>query len=135
MSEIIDTLDTLEPGPDLLPDAGPTLYADAPSSVSFNKLRKRLIRNVRQSIDDFAMVAPETAGSKRPRWLVALSGGKDSYGLLTLLMDLQWRGMLPVDLIACNLDQGQPNFPKHILPNYLTAHNVPHRIWRALPRR
>jgi tRNA 2-thiocytidine biosynthesis protein TtcA len=97
--------------------------------VSFNKLRKRLIRNVRQAIEDFAMVAPAAAASgKRPRWLVALSGGKDSYGLLALLMDLQWRGMLPVDLIACNLDQGQPNFPKHILPDYLTAHGVPHRI-------
>jgi tRNA 2-thiocytidine biosynthesis protein TtcA len=103
-------------------EAGPSLYAEAPSSVSFNKLRKRLIRNVRQAIEDFAMVAPAAAASgKRPRWLVALSGGKDSYGLLALLMDLQWRGMLPVDLIACNLDQGQPNFPKHILPDYLTA--------------
>jgi tRNA 2-thiocytidine biosynthesis protein TtcA len=51
------------------------------------------------------------------RWLVALSGGKDSYGLLAVLLDLKWRGLLPVDLLACNLDQGQPNFPKHILPD------------------
>lgn len=107
--------------------AGPTMFADAPSSVSFNKLRKRLIRNVRQAIEDFSMVAQE-GQAERPRWLVALSGGKDSYGLLALLMDLQWRGMLQVDLIACNLDQGQPNFPKHILPDYLTRHSVPHRI-------
>ena len=96
--------------------------------MSFNKLRKRLIRNVRQAIDDFSMIPAADQDRKRPRWLVALSGGKDSYGLLALLMDLQWRGMLPVDLIACNLDQGQPNFPKHILPDYLTAHGVPHRI-------
>ncbi len=62
------------------------------------------------------------------RWLVALSGGKDSYGLLALLLDLKWRGMLPVELIACNLDQGQPNFPKHVLPDFLNANGVPHRI-------
>ena len=62
------------------------------------------------------------------RWLVALSGGKDSYGLLTLLLDLKWRGLLPVELLACNLDQGQPNFPKHILPDCLTRNGVAHRI-------
>jgi tRNA 2-thiocytidine biosynthesis protein TtcA len=109
--------------------AGPSMLADAPSSVSFNKLRKRLIRNVRQAIEDFAMVAPaEAETGTRPRWLIALSGGKDSYGLLALLLDLQWRGMLPADLIACNLDQGQPNFPKQILPDFLTRHGVKHRI-------
>lgn len=124
MSDVIDSVDTAEP----VTGAGPSLYADAPSSVSFNKLRKRLIRNVRQAIDDFSMIPEADKGGKRPRWLVALSGGKDSYGLLALLMDLKWRGMLPVDLVACNLDQGQPNFPKHILPDYLTAHGVPHRI-------
>ncbi|KGF69614.1 tRNA 2-thiocytidine biosynthesis protein TtcA [Hoeflea sp. BAL378] len=123
MSDVIDTVDI----PEAPAEAGPSLYAHAPSSVSFNKLRKRLIRNVRQAIEDFAMVGPEAEG-RRPRWLVALSGGKDSYGLLALLMDLKWRGMLPVDLIACNLDQGQPNFPKHVLPDYLTRHGIPHRI-------
>lgn len=98
------------------------LFADAPRSVSFNKLRKRLLRQVRQAMEDFSMLK----GQKR--WLVALSGGKDSYGLLALLLDLKWRGLLPVDLIACNLDQGQPNFPKHILPEYLTSIGVSHRI-------
>lgn len=98
------------------------LFAEVPSSVEFNKLRKRLLRNTRQAMADFAMVRPDE------RWLVALSGGKDSYGLLALLLDLKWRGLLPVDLLACNLDQGQPNFPKHILPDYLTAHGIPHRI-------
>ena len=105
------------------PDAGRhPLFADAPSSVSFNKLRKRLLRQVRQAMDDFAMLK----GQKR--WLVGLSGDKDSYGLLALLMDLQWRGLLPVELVACNLDQGQPNFPKHILPDYLKSIGVRHRI-------
>lgn len=98
------------------------LFRDAPSSVEFNKLRKRLLRLARQAIEDFAMARPGE------RWLVALSGGKDSYGLLALLLDLKWRGLLPADLIACNLDQGQPNFPKHILPDYLDAHGIAHRI-------
>jgi tRNA 2-thiocytidine biosynthesis protein TtcA len=98
------------------------ILRDAPRSVEFNKLRKRLVRLTREAIDKFGMIEP---GS---RWLVALSGGKDSYGLLALLLDLKWRGLLPVDLLACNLDQGQPNFPKHILPEFLTRVGVPHRI-------
>src|SRR5690554_4267250 len=98
------------------------VYAQAPRSVEFNKLRKRLMRNMREALEKFAMVRP---GEK---WLIALSGGKDSYGLLALLLDLKWRGLLPVELVACNLDQGQPNFPKHVLPDYLTKHGVPHRI-------
>ncbi|HBF31388.1 tRNA 2-thiocytidine(32) synthetase TtcA [Rhizobium sp.] len=98
------------------------LFDTAPRSVSFNKLRKRLLRNVRQAFDDFDMLK----GQKR--WLVGLSGGKDSYGLLALLLDLKWRGLLPVEILACNLDQGQPNFPRHILPDYLTSIGVPHRI-------
>ena len=98
------------------------MFRDAPSTVEFNKLRKRLLRDTRQALEDFAMAR---AGE---RWLVALSGGKDSYGLLALLLDLKWRGLLPVELLACNLDQGQPNFPKHILPDFLKANGVPHRI-------
>ena len=100
------------------------LFAEVPSSVDFKKLRKRLVRQVRQAIDDFSMLA----GADKPRWLVGLSGGKDSYGLLAILLDLQWRGLLPVELIACNLDQGQPNFPKHVLPEFLTRHGIAHRI-------
>ena len=98
------------------------MFTDLPASVEFNKLRKRLIRNTRQALDDFAMVR---AGE---RWLVALSGGKDSYGLLALLLDLKWRGLLPVELLVCNLDQGQPNFPKNVLPDYLREIGVPYRI-------
>jgi tRNA 2-thiocytidine biosynthesis protein TtcA len=98
------------------------LYADAPQSVEFNKLRKRLLRQTREAISAFGMA------HDGERWMVALSGGKDSYGLLTLLLDLQAQGLLPVELIAVNLDQGQPNFPKHILPDYLTKLGVKHRI-------
>jgi tRNA 2-thiocytidine biosynthesis protein TtcA len=98
------------------------LFRDAPSTVEFNKLRKRLLRDMRQAISDFAMAR------EGERWLVALSGGKDSYGLLALLLDLKWRGLLPVEFLACNLDQGQPNFPKHVLPDYLSGLGVAHRI-------
>ncbi|MBO6902026.1 MAG: tRNA 2-thiocytidine(32) synthetase TtcA [Rhizobiaceae bacterium] len=104
------------------PGTGLSMFRDAPNSVEFNKLRKRLVRNAREAIETYAMVKPGE------RWLVALSGGKDSYGLLAVLLDLKWRGLLPVDLLACNLDQGQPNFPKHILPEFLDAHGVAHRI-------
>jgi len=98
------------------------MFRDVPSSVGFNKLRKRLVRQTREAMEQFGMVKPGD------RWLVALSGGKDSYGLLAILLDLKWRGLLPVELLACNLDQGQPNFPKHILPEFLTSHGVEHRI-------
>jgi tRNA 2-thiocytidine biosynthesis protein TtcA len=102
--------------------SGHPIFADAPASVEFNKLRKRLVRQTRIAIEEFAMARPGE------RWLVALSGGKDSYGLLAVLLDLKWRGLLPVDLLACNLDQGQPGFPKHILPEFLARIGIPHRI-------
>lgn len=98
------------------------LFRDAPTTVEFNKLRKRLLRHMRQALDDFSMIKP---GQK---WLVALSGGKDSYGLLALLLDLKWRGLLPVDILACNLDQGQPGFPKNVLPDFLEHYEIPYRI-------
>jgi len=107
---------------DETPASSHPLFEAVPSTVSFRKLRKRLLRQVRQALDDFAMVTPGT------RWLVALSGGKDSYGLLACLLDLQWRGLLPVELLACNLDQGQPNFPKHVLPDWLERKGIAHRI-------
>ena len=106
----------------VLEEEAHSLFRTAPRTVEFNKLRKRLLRQMRQAIEDFAML---DAGG---RWLVAVSGGKDSYGLLALLLDLKWRGLLPVDLLACNLDQGQPNFPKHVLPDYLNELGVEHRI-------
>lgn len=100
-----------------------SIFKNVDSSLEANKLQKRLLRNTRQAIDDFAMLsgAPQ-------KWLVALSGGKDSYGLLSILLELQWRGFLPVELLVCNLDQGQPNFPKQVLPDYLKTLGVPFRI-------
>ena len=120
MNEIVSA-DRIEESAEDAAGAHP-MFRAAPRSVEFNKLRKRLVRLTREAIDKFAMVRPGE------RWLVALSGGKDSYGLLAILLDLKWRGLLPVELIACNLDQGQPNFPRHILPGFLEANGIRHRI-------
>lgn len=103
------------------------LFHGAPSTTEFRKLRKRIVRQVREAMDAYGMVdRDETA--RRPRWLVCLSGGKDSYTLLAVLHELQWRGLLPVDILACNLDQGQPGFPATVLPEFLERMGVPHRI-------
>jgi tRNA 2-thiocytidine biosynthesis protein TtcA len=109
--------DLPDPGGDIHP-----LFHGAPATTEFRKLRKRLVREVRDAMETFAMVRPGD------RWLVCLSGGKDSYTLLAVLHELKWRGLLPVDLLACNLDQGQPGFPATVLPDFLTRMGVPHRI-------
>ncbi len=98
------------------------LFHGAPKTTEFRKLRKRLVREVREAMDTYGMIR------KGDRWLVCLSGGKDSYTLLAVLTELQWRGLLPVDILACNLDQGQPNFPATVLPEFLSKMGVPHRI-------
>ncbi|MCZ4272742.1 tRNA 2-thiocytidine(32) synthetase TtcA [Maritalea porphyrae] len=98
------------------------LFATMPTGVEFKKLRKRLLRQTSEALGRFGMVQPGA------RWLVALSGGKDSYGLLAILLDLKARDQLPVELIACNLDQGQPGFPKDVLPTYLKSLGVQHHI-------
>ncbi len=106
------------------------LFAGAPSTTEFKKLRKRIVRNTREAIDHYGMIAKgsQDPDAPRPRWLVCLSGGKDSYTLLAVLYELKWRGLLPVDLLACNLDQGQPGFPATVLPEFLERMGVPHRI-------
>ena len=98
------------------------LFNNAPTTTEFKKLRKRIIKETRQAIDDFGMITP---GAK---WLVCLSGGKDSYTLLAALTELQWRGLLPIEILACNLDQGQPNFPSTILPKFLEEMGIPNRV-------
>jgi len=101
------------------------LFFGAPATTEFKKLRKRLVRDTRAAIEQYAMIEK---GAAPARWLVCLSGGKDSYTLLAVLYELQWRGLLPVELLACNLDQGQPNFPATVLPGFLKKMGVPHRI-------
>jgi tRNA 2-thiocytidine biosynthesis protein TtcA len=98
------------------------LFHGAPSSTEFKKLRKRIIRETREAIDRYGMI------ERGAKWLVCLSGGKDSYTLVAALTELQWRGVLPVEILACNLDQGQPGFPATVLPEFLTKMGVPHRI-------
>ena len=98
------------------------LFHGAPSTTEFRKLRKRIVRNVRMAIEQYGMIERGT------RWLVCLSGGKDSYTLLAALHELKWRGLLPVDMLACNLDQGQPGFPSTVLPDFLNHMQIPHRI-------
>lgn len=99
------------------------LFHGAPKTTEFRKLRKRIIRNAREAIDQYGMVQ-----DRKARWLVCLSGGKDSYTLLAALYELKWRGLLPVEILACNLDQGQPGFPATVLPAFLKKMGVPHRI-------
>jgi tRNA 2-thiocytidine biosynthesis protein TtcA len=104
------------------------LFHGAPKSTEFRKLRKRLVQQVREAVDQYGMIRPASEVGKPQKWLVCLSGGKDSYTLLAVLHELKWRGLLPVELLACNLDQGQPGFPATILPEFLRRMGVPHRI-------
>jgi tRNA 2-thiocytidine biosynthesis protein TtcA len=87
-----------------------------------NKLRKRLRRLVGQAIADYTMI------EDGDRVMVCLSGGKDSYGLLDVLLTLKDAAPVHFDVVAVNLDQKQPDFPADVLPRYLAARGVPFRI-------
>lgn len=100
----------------------PSTQAELKQQHEHNKLEKRLTRQVGQAIGDYNMI------ENGDTVMVCLSGGKDSYGLLDILLKLKERAPIHFDIIAVNLDQKQPGFPEHILPNYLEQLGIRYHI-------
>jgi tRNA 2-thiocytidine biosynthesis protein TtcA len=92
------------------------------AELEANKLRKRLRRQVGEAIAAYGLI------ERNDRVMVCVSGGKDSHGLLDILLSLKDRAPVPFEVIAVNLDQKQPGFPAEVLPRYLGARGVPFRI-------
>ncbi|WP_283785798.1 tRNA 2-thiocytidine(32) synthetase TtcA [Bermanella sp. WJH001] len=99
-----------------------TPEADKKQKTEFNKLQKRIRRDVGRAIADFNMI------EEGDRIMVCLSGGKDSYTMLDILISLQKSAPIKFELVAVNLDQKQPGFPEHILPSYLDTLGIEYYI-------
>ena len=103
-------------------NASPTARQFDRQRIEGNKLAKRLRRNAGQAIADFNMI------EQGDKVMVCLSGGKDSFGLLDILLHLREHAPIDFELVAVNLDQKQPGFPAEVLPNYLRDIGVPFHI-------
>jgi len=98
------------------------MNTDDKTKLRFNKLQKRLRREMGQAIADYNMV------EDGDRIMVCLSGGKDSYTMLDILLNLKQSAPINFDILAVNLDQKQPDFPEHILPDYLSSLGVDYHV-------
>ncbi len=106
----------------LIPIVFPMQTQAKKTKINFNKLQKRLRRNVGNAIVDFNMI------EEGDRVMVCLSGGKDSYTMLDILLNLRNHAPIQFEIIAVNLDQKQPGFPENVLPEFLESIGVPYHI-------